>query len=104
MTCFGVRRLSLIVLCVFVAPLALWSQSPPPSPIPASIPLAPDAPFTVGVSTTTLEGGPVYVADNVAEGVTSDPWSVVTFTSAQKSVMPTKLTIKPAWPAGLVAR
>ncbi len=68
MTCFGVRRLSLIALCVVVSPLALWSQSPPPSPIPQSIPLAPDAPFTVGVSTTTLEGGPVYVADNGPQG------------------------------------
>jgi len=30
--------------------------------------LAPDAPFTVAVSTTTLEGGPVYVADNGRQG------------------------------------
>jgi NitT/TauT family transport system substrate-binding protein len=30
--------------------------------------LAPDAPFTVAVSTTTLEGGPVYVADNGPQG------------------------------------
>jgi sulfonate transport system substrate-binding protein len=66
MTCAGVRRLSLIVLCVFVAPLALWSQTT--NPIPPSIPLAPDAPFTVAVSTTTLEGGPVYVADNGPQG------------------------------------
>jgi sulfonate transport system substrate-binding protein len=66
MTCFGVRRLSLIVLCVFGAPLALWSQTI--NPIPPSIPLAPDAPFTVAVSMTTLEGGPVYVADKGPQG------------------------------------
>jgi NitT/TauT family transport system substrate-binding protein len=66
MTCFGVRRLSLIALCVLVASLALRGQAP--NPIPPSIPLAPDAPFTVGVSTTTLEGGPVYVADSGPQG------------------------------------
>src|SRR5262249_14147175 len=33
-----------------------------------STPLAADAPFTVAVSTTTFEGGPVYVADNGPQG------------------------------------
>jgi NitT/TauT family transport system substrate-binding protein len=40
----------------------------PQSPLPPSIPLPPDAPFTVAVSTTTLEGGPVYVADQGPDG------------------------------------
>ena len=62
MTCFGVRRLSLIALCLACAPLVLWGQGAAPNP--ASVPLPADAPFTVAVSTTTLEGGPVYVADN----------------------------------------
>jgi NitT/TauT family transport system substrate-binding protein len=49
-----------VAACVLTAPLTLRSQSV----TPASVPLAADAPFTVAVSTTTLEGGPVYVADN----------------------------------------
>jgi NitT/TauT family transport system substrate-binding protein len=49
-----------------LVPLLLRGQSS--SPTPLSIPLAADAPFTVAVSTTTLEGGPVYVADNGPQG------------------------------------
>ena len=66
MTCFGVRRLPLVALCVALTPLVLWSQGANPTPV--SVPLAADAPFTVAVSTTTLEGGPVYVADNGPQG------------------------------------
>ena len=66
MTCFGVHRLSLIALCLACAPLVLWGQGAAPNP--ASVPLPADAPFTVAVSTTTLEGGPVYVADNGPQG------------------------------------
>jgi sulfonate transport system substrate-binding protein len=67
MTCFGVRRLCLIALCLASAPLVLWGQAAQPNP--PSVPLPADAPFTVAVSTTTLEGGPVYVADNGPQGV-----------------------------------
>ena len=49
-----------------VAPVALLAQAP--NPIPASIPLAADAPFTVAVNTSTIEGAPVYVADNGPAG------------------------------------
>jgi NitT/TauT family transport system substrate-binding protein len=35
-----------------------------PNPAPATAPLAADAPFTVAMNTTTIEGSPVYVADN----------------------------------------
>ena len=66
MTCFGVRRLTAITLCVLFLPLALRGQSA--NPTPPSVPLAADAPFTVAVSTTTLEGGPVYVADHGPQG------------------------------------
>ena len=66
MTCFGVRGATLIALCVFFAPLALSGQGA--SPTPPSVPLSADAPFTVAVSTTTIEGGPVYVADNGPQG------------------------------------
>jgi NitT/TauT family transport system substrate-binding protein len=66
MTCFGVRRPSPIALCLVLTPLVLWSQGA--NPTPPSIPLAADAPFTVAVSTTTLEGGPLYVADNGPRG------------------------------------
>jgi sulfonate transport system substrate-binding protein len=66
MTCFGVLRLSLIALCVTLAPLALWGQAA--NPTPPSIPLAADAPFTVAMNTATLEGGPVYVADQGPRG------------------------------------
>jgi len=49
-----------------VAPVALLAQAP--NPIPPSIPLAADAPFTVAVNTSTIEGAPVYVADNGPAG------------------------------------
>ena len=44
MTCFGVRRLSLIALCLACAPLVVWGQGAAPNP--ASVPLPADAPFT----------------------------------------------------------
>lgn len=56
-----------------------------------------------GFTYPLLAGSKVYVADNVAPGATSDPWSLVTFTSLQQAVMPTKLTARPAWPGGLKA-
>ena len=66
MTCFGVRVLVLIGLSVVIAPLASRGQTA--NPTPPSTPLAADAPFTVAVSTATIEGGPVYVADNGPRG------------------------------------
>jgi NitT/TauT family transport system substrate-binding protein len=66
MTCFGVRHSILVALCAVSIPLSSWGQGS--NPTPPSIPLAADAPFTVAVSTTTLEGGPVYVADNGPQG------------------------------------
>jgi sulfonate transport system substrate-binding protein len=47
---------------VLLAPIALLAQGANPNP-PAP-PLASDAPFTVAVSTTTMEGSPVYVVDS----------------------------------------
>lgn len=49
-------------------------------------------------------GSKVYVADNRAEGLTSDPWSIVTQTTQQLSLPPLRLSSRPAWPKGLVAR
>src|SRR4030095_12175097 len=66
MTCFGVRGATLIALLVLFAPLALSGQGA--NPAPPSVPLAADAPFTVAVSTTTIEGGPVYVVGNGPQG------------------------------------
>ena len=66
MTCFGVRGATLIALYVLCASLAISGQGA--NPAPPSVPLAADAPFTVAVSTTTIEGGPVYVADNGPQG------------------------------------
>jgi sulfonate transport system substrate-binding protein len=66
MTCFGVRTLRLMTFLLLLAPLVLSGQSG--NPVPASVPLPADALFTVAVSTTTLEGGPVYVADNGPQG------------------------------------
>jgi ABC-type nitrate/sulfonate/bicarbonate transport system substrate-binding protein len=66
MTCFRVRGATLIALSVLIAPLALSGQGA--NPTPTSVPLSADAPFTVAVSTTTIEGGPVYVADNGPQG------------------------------------
>src|SRR6185503_1279450 len=47
---------------VLVAPLLFLGQAANPNP-PAP-PLTADAPFTVAVSTTTMEGSPVYVVDS----------------------------------------
>jgi NitT/TauT family transport system substrate-binding protein len=66
MTCFGVRRLILVALSLACVPLVLHGQAANPNPL--SVPLPADAVFTVAVSTTTLEGGPVYVADNGPQG------------------------------------
>ena len=49
-------------LIVLFAPIALLAQGANPNP-PAP-PLSKDAPFTVAVSTTTMEGSPVYVVDS----------------------------------------
>ncbi len=49
-----------------LAPVVLLAQAP--NPIPPSVPLAADAPFTVAVNTSTIEGAPVYVADNGPAG------------------------------------
>jgi sulfonate transport system substrate-binding protein len=72
MTCFGLRRLALIVLCVLLARLAILGQGA--NPTPPSVPLAADAPFTVAMNTATLEGGPVYVADSGPRGA---PFQVI---------------------------
>jgi sulfonate transport system substrate-binding protein len=50
----------------FVIPFIASSQTT--NPAPPSVPLPADAPFTVAVSTTTIEGGPVYVADEGPSG------------------------------------
>ncbi|MGH7554118.1 MAG: ABC transporter substrate-binding protein [Longimicrobiales bacterium] len=50
-----------IVILLF-APIALLAQGANPNP-PAP-PLASDATFTIAVSTTTMEGSPVYVVDS----------------------------------------
>ena len=67
----GLRRRSQVLrhaaaVAALVAPVALLAQAP--NPIPASVPLAADAPFTVAVNTSTIEGAPVYVADNGPAG------------------------------------
>jgi NitT/TauT family transport system substrate-binding protein len=49
-------------LLLLLAPIALAAQGGNPNP-PAP-PLTSDAPFTVAVSTTTMEGSPVYVVDS----------------------------------------
>jgi NitT/TauT family transport system substrate-binding protein len=49
------------LLALLLAPVALLAQAPNPEP---AAPLPADAPFTVAMNTTTIEGGPVYVADN----------------------------------------
>jgi sulfonate transport system substrate-binding protein len=46
--------------------LALRGQTS--NPTPPSAPLTADAPFTLAMNTATLEGGPVYVADNGPQG------------------------------------
>jgi NitT/TauT family transport system substrate-binding protein len=66
MTCFGVHRATLIALSVMLAPLVLRGQGT--NPTPPSVPLAANALFTVAMNTATLEGGPVYVADNGPRG------------------------------------
>jgi NitT/TauT family transport system substrate-binding protein len=59
------RRSCLVALTIGVLPLALLGQGQAPAP---AQPLSPDAEFTVAVSTTTIEGGPVYVADEGPRG------------------------------------
>jgi NitT/TauT family transport system substrate-binding protein len=49
-------------VAVLFVPVVLAAQAP--NPIPPSIPLAADTPFTVAVNTSTIEGAPVYIADN----------------------------------------
>jgi len=66
MTCLRVHRLTPIALFMLFASLALRGQSTNPNP--PSVPLAAGAPFTVAMNTATLEGGPVYVADNGPQG------------------------------------
>lgn len=53
-------------ICLMAAPLALGGQGRPGGagqPGATATPLGPDAPFTVAVSTATLEAAPVYLAD-----------------------------------------
>lgn len=54
--------LGLVAIGLVLTGLFLAGQAT--SPVPASAPLAPDAPFTVAMNTATIEGSPVYVADN----------------------------------------
>ena len=62
-----VHRLALI--CLVLLPAAIAGQdravvtNQPAAPPAAAAPLGPKAPFTVAVSTATLEAAPVYVAD-----------------------------------------
>ena len=60
-----------LALCLAVVPIALVGQGAPVAPgQPAAqpAPLGPGALFTVAVSTTTLEGAPVYIADEGPRG------------------------------------
>lgn len=59
-------RFAAAILTVVIVPLVLAGQGA--NPTPPSVPLGADAPFTVAVSTSTLEGGPVYVADEGPSG------------------------------------
>jgi hypothetical protein len=63
-------------------------------------------PIRVGGYTFPLpSGSSVYVTDNHAEGVTSDPWSLVTITKLQEPIPVKKLTSQPGtWPSKLTAR
>lgn len=63
-------------------------------------------PIRVGGYTFPLpNGSSVYVADNLADGVTSDPWSIVTITKLQEPIPVKRLDKQPAsWPKDLVPR
>ena len=51
-----------------------------------------------------LAGSSLYAADNLASGVTSDPWSIVTISSIQKAIAVLKPSARPSsWPKGLTA-
>lgn len=59
-----IHRLALLGLVLLPAALAGQDRSGAPGQPPAApAPLGPKAPFTVAVSTATLEAGPVYIAD-----------------------------------------
>jgi NitT/TauT family transport system substrate-binding protein len=62
----SIRLVSAALGALFVIPFVAFSQTT--NPVPPSVPLTADAPFTVAVSTTTIEGGPVYVADEGPSG------------------------------------
>jgi sulfonate transport system substrate-binding protein len=68
----AVRRVRCaLVLCLAMATMALAGQDRPGTPgqaAPQQAPLGPGAMFTVAVSTSTLEGAPVYVADEGSYG------------------------------------
>jgi hypothetical protein len=57
-------RLRLVLVLAACALGSLVAQGQVTSSALPSVPLAPDAPFTVAMNTATIEGGPVYVADN----------------------------------------
>lgn len=55
-----------------------------------------------GYTFPLLSGSTVHVADNVADGATTDPWSLVTISKLQEPVPVTRVTAKPSWwPANL---
>jgi sulfonate transport system substrate-binding protein len=49
-----------MALSVLLAPVVVSGQAANPNP--QSAPLGPDAPFTIAVNTSTIEGAPIYVA------------------------------------------
>ncbi len=69
--------LRVLALCLAVVPIAFAGQGRAGAPGQAgapAVPLGPNALFTVAVSTTTLEGTPVYIAD---EGPRGAPFQVI---------------------------
>lgn len=56
------HRLDVVALGIVLVPFVLFGQGANPNP--PSAPVATDAPFTVAVNTSTIEGAPVYVADS----------------------------------------
>src|SRR5215216_1299415 len=66
------NQIAAIIVCVVFAGVLGRAGSQAPAPPAAPPPLGPDAPFTVGVNTSTIEAAPVYVADEGPAGARFD--------------------------------